>query len=222
MNFVKSLFLGYEGKFHIFGQEVNFKKAPNLATTTSNKYANLAIKTLNSSFSALNLQHLHIFTHEMGHGCTNLLIDKISTYEPLILDLGDGQILKLYQNKGTKKIDIFISGLGGGLADIHQHTTIKKTLALIAGPMADVALSSIQLISASALNNYLPQPITFVLKYGALGWMLGEVCYVISSGLGGWGDGGEIAHKGATPFLIATSALIGECALGIFAAMKFT
>ena len=98
---------------------------------------------------------------------------------------------------------------------------LTQTVISIAGPMGNVAFSTCKLVAATALKNYLPWPIALTLGSGAVIWMSGELLYAYVSALNrDHGDFGQIACCGNTHLALASTALISQVALGIFAAIK--
>ena len=87
-----------------------------------------------------------------------------------------------------------------------------------AGPLAQMAFSSLRLVAAVALRNYISWPLSFVLGAGAVYHMMEELTYAVESTISGAGDFGSIASSSKTHLALASAALIGECALGILSA----
>lgn len=70
------------------------------------------------------------------------------------------------------------------------------------------------------MQSYLPLPISLTLGFSAVYWMAFEMLYAAVSVKKGKGDFGKIAINGKGHLGLATSALIFQCAIGIFTATK--
>jgi hypothetical protein len=97
----------------------------------------------------------------------------------------------------------------------------KQTAINIAGPMGDMAFSSCKLVAATALKSYLSWPVALALGSGAVMWMSGELLYAyVSASNRSHGDFGWIARRDHTHLALASTALVSQCALGVFAAIR--
>lgn len=201
MSLLNSLLFGSEGSYQIFDIPVKFHKKISLSEKTDH-ISQLAIKCGQSRAFCWCIQgYLHIFTHEMGHALA----------------------YKFFTEK-KPKITILIhscTGVSKYSEEIGSLPAWKQTVIDSAGPMAQMALSSCKLAGVILLKNYLPFPIRVLLGGGAAFCMSAElVKAAVSASLQDEDDFGLIAQRGKKHLGIASLALITECALGIFAAVK--
>lgn len=205
MSFLKSVFFGSEGSYNIFGIQANFKKEvpswyPSINLEGAGFISKTAIKCINSNmFRWITQGYAHVFTHEMSHALT----------------------FKLFSGQDTT-IEVFKSSCTGRtrlpLATLPDW---KNTIVIVAGPMGDIAFSTCKLVAATALKSYLSWPVALALGSGAVIWMSGELLYAYTSALNrDDGDFGCIASYGNTYLALASTALVSQCALGIFTAIK--
>jgi hypothetical protein len=208
MSFLKSVFFGYEGSYNIFGTQVNFvNEFPQHLTPPTldgaGVISQLAYKCLKSNaFHWITQLHTHSFVHEMSHA----LACKALT----------GQ---------NSKVNVFYKR--GGLIQYppaaRNSSDWKSTVIDLAGPMGNVAFSTCKLNAATALKPYLSWPVSLVLGSGAVIVMSGELLYAyVSASKKDHGDFGFIARRGNTHLALASIALISQCALGIFTAIKLS
>lgn len=207
MSFFKSILFGCEGSYNIFGTPVKFQnELPSHLTPPSLEGAGLisqlAFKCINSNaFRWITQGYTHVFVHEMSHAvaCKVLV----------------GQ---------NSEVDFFTSLCMGknALPPAAVHASDwKKTAIEIAGPMGDIAFSSCKLVAATALKSYLSWPVALALGSGAVIWMSGELLYAyVSASKRDNGDFGYIARRSNTHLALASTALVSQVALGIFAAIK--
>lgn len=209
MSFVKSVLFGSEGSYNILGIQAKFEKEEPLDYSSSililegaGFISKIAIKCLNSNvFRWITQGYAHIFVHEMSHALT----------------------LKLFTNQDPM-IRVFKSSCTGGCIPPSASETLpiwKKTIVKVAGPMGNIALCTCKLVAATALKSYLSWPIALAIGGGAVIWMTGELLYAYTSALNrDAGDFGCIARYGDSHLALASIALVSQCALGIFAAIK--
>lgn len=212
MSFIKSIILGSEGAYNLFGTKINFEKsdAPiySFAASTLNsnyssmKVAHFADRCLNSqSFIWITQGSAHTLAHELGHAMAAKLILGVNSEIKICSDacLGETTLPSKYD---------FASRW-------------KRTFIEVAGPMSNIAFSNCKLIAAALLTNSVSWPVTLVLGSTAAIWIAGELYYAGTSALAkDHGDFGSIARRGKVPLCLASTALVSECALGLFAAYK--
>ena len=206
MSFFKSVLFGYEGSYNIFGTKVKFEnKLPSHLTPPSldgaGVVSQLAFKFLKSNaFHWITQSNLHLFVHEMSHA----LACKVLTGQT-------SEVNFFYKRGGYNQLP----------PAVNYASDWKKTAIDIAGPMGDITLSTCKLVAATALKSYLSWPIALALGSGAVIWMSGELLYAyVSASKRDGGDFGCIARRGNAHLVLASAALISQCALGIFAAIK--
>jgi len=207
MSFLKSVLFGSEGSYNIFGTKVKFQnELPSHLTPPSldgaGAISQLAFKCINSNaFRWITQGYTHVFVHEMSHAVA---------YKVLT-----GQ---------NSEVDFFTSlCIGKNLSPpaAAYASDWKKTIIGISGPMGDIAFSTCKLVAATALKSYLSWPVALALGSGAVVWMSGELLYAyVSAANKDHGDFGKIASRGNTHLALASTALVSQVALGIFAAIK--
>lgn len=207
MSFLKSVLFGSKGSYNIFGTKVKFQnELPSYLTLPSLNGAGiiskLAFNCINSNaFRWITQGYTHVFVHEMSHA----IACKVLT----------GQ---------NSKVDFFTSlciGKNASPPAVTYASDWKKTVINVAGPMGDIAFSTCKLVAATALKSYLSWPVALALGSGAVVWMSGELLYAyVSAANKDHGDFGKIASRGNTHLALASTALVSQVALGIFAAIK--
>jgi len=207
MNLASSLIFGSEGSYNILGNRVLFSEENFIDENPQDlEGAGFITKILTKCHESkilrwMTLGYTHLFIHEMGHALTFKLLTR-DTFEP--------PIIQIFKRSCTGRFDYSI--------DIDSDW--KETIVDVAGPMADVAFCSCKLIAATALKNHLPWPVSLTLAGGALLWISGELLYAYTSASNkDDGDFGQIASRSKTHLALATTALVSQCALGIFAAI---
>jgi hypothetical protein len=209
MSFLKSVLFGYQGSYNVFGIQVKFENElppdfirPNSNLNGAGVISQLAYKFFKSNaFHWITQLHTHVFVHEMGHA---LSIKALT---------GQNSEVKIFYKRG---------GVTQPPAALRYASDWKQTVVEAAGPMADIAFSTCKLVAATALKRYLSWPVALVLGSGAVMWMFGELLYAyVSASKKDDGDFGCIARRGNTHLALASTALVSQCALGIFAAIKF-
>lgn len=206
MSFIKSILFGCEGTYNIFGIKVNFEKedpsdGPSLEgagfiSKASNKCIN------SNAFRLITQGYSHVFIHEMTHALTFKLLSN------------QNGLVTIFKDSCTGKTEFPfpLENLGNW----------RKTIVTIAGPMGNIAYSTCKLVAAMALKSYLSWPIALALGSGGVIWIAGELLYAYTSALNkDIGDFGNIARHSDTHLTLASTALVSQCALGIFAAIKF-
>ena len=205
MSFLKSVLFGSEGSYNILGIQAKFEKEAPSDYLYSNLegvgfISQVAIKCINSNmFRWITQGYAHVFVHEMSHSLT----------------------FKLFTNQNTL-IRVFKSSCTGCSLIPDTLPDWKTTIIEVAGPMGDIAFCTCKLVAATALKSYLSWPIALAVGSGAVIWMSGELLYAYNSALNkDAGDFGCIARRSNTHLALASTALVSQCALGIFAAIKF-
>jgi hypothetical protein len=215
MSFLNSVIFGAEGSYNILGVDVTFEKSNSprysfaLSTGGSGvlsiftkSLGYLADNCLNSNvFRFVTQGYAHTFVHEMGHALAcSLLTDQ------------------------KPKVRIFTDLCVGAtyIGNIGRLSPKISSIIATSGPMADTAFSGCKLLAATALRSYLSTPIAVTIGAGAVVWMTGELflAYISASNKDD-GDFGKIAEHGSNHLILASTALIGQCALGVLAACKF-
>lgn len=207
MSFLKSVLFGYEGSYNILGAPVKFENElpPHLKPPSldgAGVISQLAFKCINSNaFRWITQGYTHVFVHEMSHAIACKVLTGLNS-----------------------KVNFFTSlcvGMNQYPPAIRNASDWKQTVISIAGPMGDVAFSTCKLIAATALKSYLSWPVALALGSGAVIWMSGELLYAyISASNGDHGDFGRIARHGNIHLALASTALVSQCALGVFAAIR--
>lgn len=220
---LKSLLFGSEGSYNILGVDVNFKKsdplpfAPpspsyyfTLPTTHSTIFnaltksiGHLANYCLNSNVIRLTTQgYAHTFVHEMGHALACKALTDATPSVLVYTDLCEGRTFYISSSELSPTTNSLIS---------------------VAGPMADALFANFKLAAAARLINYAPvalTPVALTIGLGAAMWMTGELFLAYISASSGEGDFGDIAKHGPKHLALASTALVGQCVLGLFAAYK--
>jgi hypothetical protein len=110
------------------------------------------------------------------------------------------------------------------LSDIENGLELqnwKETIILLAGPLADVAYSSCQLVGAVAFKDRISLPAAVFLGGSSAIWITGELMHAALSAIEkDAGDFGEIAGLGKKYLRVASISLVSCCALGVFAALQ--
>lgn len=208
MSFLKSALLGSEGSYNIFGIQAKFEKEvpsfyPSSDLQGAGFVSKAATQCINSNvFRWLTQGYAHTFIHEMSHALTfKLLTNQDAT-------------VRVFKSSCTGETDYPYS--------LNNLPDWKKNIIYIAGPMGDIAFSTCKLIAATALKNYLSWPIALALGSGAVIWISGELLYAYTSLLNkDAGDFGIIARSGNISLALASTTLVSQVALGVFAAIKF-
>lgn len=212
MSFLKSVIFGAEGSYNILGVDVTFEKSnsPSYSFASSTggsgvlsiftkSLGYLADNCLNSNvFRVVTQGYAHTFVHEMGHALACRVLTDVKPKVRVFTDLCTG---RTYVGDPGSLIDSIICA---------------------SGPLANMAFSGCKLVGATALRGYLSMPVAITIGAGAIVWMTGELFLAsISASDKDLGDFGRIARYGSTNLTLASTALIGQCALGVLAACKF-
>jgi hypothetical protein len=227
MAFLSSVFLGTPGAYQIIGIDVTFEKGdpikfmfvPEITRyqsyrTLKNRALHFCQNCLNSRvfhascyvFRLMTQGYLHVLVHEMGHA----IAEKLLTHR-------------------KPKVNVYTDSCTGVcLSEIQTHISYRwvpyriQSIVYASGPMADVAFCIFKLVTATALRSYLSTPIAAVLGASAVIWITGELGYaLVSAYCRNEGDFGNISRNGSSHLSLASIALVGEVALGIFAATRF-
>ncbi len=198
MSILKSVLLGAEGSYNILGIPVTFGKysITTNAQDDGSLTTRLAKKLLDNNIVRLgNQAYAHLFAHEMSHAMmTKLLLNRTPN---------------VYCNTDD------CTGSTISVSDSFSNDW-KNTLIEVAGPMGDVAFATCKLVATKALENYIPWPVTLVLMNGAFMCMANEIiCAYESATKRDHGDFGQIARRSRVHLVLASTALITQCAVGI-------
>ncbi len=205
MSFLKSVFFGSQGSYNLLGIPVNFEHSHYSPYNLDNEsfISRQALKCLNSNvFRLVTQSYAHVFTHEMSHA--------------LMLKFFYGRPPGFYREGICIYTDICMGQTG--MPRIENHNW-KTTLILMAGPMGNIAFATAKLVAAKVFKNYLTWPIASIFGSGAVIWTLGEIFYAyLSATRKDNGDFGHIASHGKMPLALASTAVVAQCILGIYAA----
>ncbi|NGX58485.1 MAG: hypothetical protein K940chlam3_01392 [Chlamydiae bacterium] len=208
MTILTSLLWGSEGSFQILGGHIAFNNEPQKFATDVNLdgaglISRLAITCLKREpLRLLTFGYVHVFVHEMSHSIAHKLLKK-GSFDAVVDTRNCMGYTRLYSS---------------GLA----NSTWKNTVISAAGPMGDIAFSTILLVAATALKSYISWPIALALGGGAVVWIAGELLYAyVSASKGDGGDFGQIRKQGNWHLALTSTAIVAQTALGIFAAIYF-
>jgi hypothetical protein len=206
MSFVKSLFFGSEGSYNILGVPVTFQKGlPNELTypSRSDLLSQIVRRCINNeAVRILTFTYAHVFVHEMCHALTcKLLTSQAGT---VVFSANPFCACSEYPD------------------EFQNASPWKQTVIAVAGPMGGIAFSTCQLVAAIALKSYISWPIALVLSAGAVLRVAGELIQASTDACSGkHGDFGGIRYcRGKIHLALASLALVTQCALGVFAAIK--
>lgn len=220
ISFVKSILFGSPGDYDVFGSFVQFKdfsknrlsffQTPSLEGAGYLSY--IANKLLNSNvFRFITLGYCHVFLHEFGHAFTGKLLTG-SKSEIIVKTDTCAAFFLLYNEQ-----------------DNNQAAEWKKTAIDVAGPMFDVTFTTIQIVVANALKGYISKPVALVIGCSSACWIAGELLYAylsinreVSSSVDvrQRDDFGFIKQRGKAHLVTATTALVAQSALGLYALTK--
>jgi hypothetical protein len=201
---LKSLFWGSEGHFEDNGVLVHFMDSITPSEPASNFLVQFKHKIVSTKWFQIASQvYLHTYIHEMGHAlaCKRVIPDRSCVY--------------VHPKSGSTM------GYFASPRSLNSQPQWKQSFVDAAGPLAQMAFSSLRLVAAVALRNYISWPVSFVLGAGAVYHMMEELSYAAESSVSGDGDFGSIASNSKMDLALASAALIGECALGILSALYF-
>ncbi len=205
MSFLKSLFLGSEGSYKVFGIPVAFKdRAPDSSSNSEGILAVTKKYLSNSVFRCATLSYAHVFCHEMGH----VSMSKLFPRKNLFSSQPNAQV--------AEEVTIYTKTCEGVTKNGTMGLTgWKKTLVCVSGPMANIAFSTVKLVAAQALKgSIITLPIALALECGAVCEIAGELYYAYDSATKeDDGDFGMIARQGNAFLGVAGTALIAETAL---------
>lgn len=209
MSFLKSILLGSEGSYHLWGIQVNFEEeAPSRISFSDLEGAGLvskiAIQCINNDhFRWITQGYAHVFVHEVSHAIISKLI------------YNNHPSIRVFKSSCTGMCTAFVPNA--------HHTEWKSTIFSLAGPAGNIAFCSCKLVAAAAFKSYLSWPIALALGSGAVIWASGELLYAYTSALKrDSGDFGSIARKGNAHLTFASVILVSQCALAIFAAIMLS
>lgn len=205
MSFLKSLFLGSEGSYKVFGVPVSFEDRASDSNSNPGGVLAVAKKCLdNTVFRFANLSYAHVFFHEMGH----VLMSKQFPRKDLFSIQPNAEVVQEVTIFTKTCEGVTINGTLG-------LTGWKKTLVCVSGPMANIAFSTVMLAAAQVLKgSIVTLPIALALECGAVYEIAGELYYAYDSATKeDDGDFGLIARQGDKFLGVAGIALIAEAAL---------
>lgn len=196
--FMKSLLWGSKGAFRLFGHRLVFHGMEHRSLKNdggTGRLSNLAHWFKKIQFSRLTLANLHVTIHLFSQAVAS----KVLT--------GEHHKVDIFKNGGTTR---------------HPTSPVvwKESVISAVGPLANMAFSSCLVTAATLFRNTLTLPVAIALGAGGSIWMAGELAYAVSSTKAGLGDFGDIAKNSAAHHALATAALIGQCALTLFACYK--
>lgn len=206
MSLIKSLFLGSEGSYHFCGIPIAYKENSLEASPSLDGVgfiSHMANTCSNSAFFRLMSQaYLHVTIHELGHSFANRFI-----------------------GKGLSQIIIKTDTCSGETQySIYRSVDAKWRLSAIeaAGPLSNIAFCICKLISAAAFVRVISLPIALIVGGGAIMCIAGELlyAYVSATHMEPNGDFSKIASHGKIHLAVASSALLGSIAFGVFATIK--
>lgn len=205
MSFLKSLFLGSEGSYNVFGVPVSFEDRAPDSTSNPGGILGAAKKCLdNRVFRCATLSYVHVVAHEMGHYYMSQLFPR----KDLFSSKPNAQVIQ--------EVTIYTKSCEGVTKNATRGLTgWKNTLVCVAGPMANIAFSTVKLIAAQALKgSIVTLPIAIALECGAVYEIAGELYYAYDSATKeDSGDFGSIARQGNKFLLAAGAALVAEATL---------
>lgn len=221
MSILQSIFFGTPGQYNIGGHAIEFREGQAYAFDGSCSAYNPAIQIvgkvadqiLGSSILRFFTQgNLHSLVHELGHASAAKWLDPESRCSRIRIftDSGTGAA-----NTPPRRLRVENNMI------IFLTPQWHEDIMFLAGPLADMLFSCGKLMLAVVLKNYISLPVALLFGVGAPLYMFGELLYAAISAISqDEGDFGKIAQSGSIPLLIATAALVGTCALGIFGAAK--
>jgi hypothetical protein len=207
LSFLNSVVLGREGSYHILGFEVVFKKYDSLSDCPMDPGFVSFCKSCSfvRLFRIITQDFAYMLSHEMGHA---LAYRAFMVCSPKIFIFTD--VHAAWAEKNAE------------IRTILSLSDTKNSIALAAGPMVDMTFSACKLVAAVALRRYLSTPVALILGLGSLVTMIGTLSYAWSSASNrDGGDFGKIARISSNHLAIASIALVGQCALGVYLAYQF-
>lgn len=201
--------------WHFGGITVDFQtaKRPAYAFGSSNLVLRAADACLNSRiFRWISLGGAHVFVHEMGHAIKYRLMGR----KPRVVIMTNS--CSGYTYIPLRYYRPWYFPLIRLIEREPPLSSFQNVVVYAAGPLTNMAFSCCQLVMAVALKTYITWPISGILAGGGFIWMTGELLYAITTACRGDGDFGAIAREGILPLTLATAALVGEFALGIWGA----
>jgi len=99
-----------------------------------------------------------------------------------------------------------------------EEASWKQSVIDFSGPMFNIGFSTIQIVSANALKNYVSRPVALLLAGGAALWISGELAYAyvsIKDSEDPDTDFGGIASRKGSHLLVACTVLVGQTALAV-------
>lgn len=209
------MLFGSEGEYTILGVPVRFTISAKGSMFENHAQDNLlegagvitklAKMCISSNvFRLISQGYSHVFVHEMSHALAWKLLNKSneSVKIRIVTELCTGQF-------------------SPPAISVENRSDWKNTIVNATGSMGNIAFSFCKLIAANRLKKYLSWPVALALSSGAATWILGELVYSFTSAVNeDGGDFGKIAKRNKKHLALASAAIIGECALGIFAVTR--
>lgn len=210
MSFIKSILFGSPGLYKVGGICIQYRDKENSwwchppSLNGAGYISSLANKCLNSNALRWATQgYCHVLVHEMGHA----LACKLLT--------GRNSIITIKTDTCTAQVHHMPA------LDDDDTAHWKLSVIDVSGPMADMAFSTLKIVVANALKSTVSQPVALLVAGGAMAWMSGELFYAyISTTQKNGGDFCRIANRGTPHLIAATTLLISQAALGVFAMTK--
>lgn len=207
MSFLKSILFGYGGSYNILGVQVKFeqpRRAPNSLSLDRTPIISQLARQCMTTVCWITQGYTHVFVHEMGHA----IACKALT--------GQNAEVRVFTGPCT--------GWTWLPRAAAQASDWKLIVMDLAGSMGNVTFSMCKLVAATALKNYLSWPVALVLGGGAVIWVVFEVVQLLDACVAPLYERcsalGSIPVCGNTHLALASIALISQCALGIFLAIR--
>lgn len=191
MSFIKSVFLGSEGNYKVWGLDISFKK-----DYPSGEKPSRLSKISDRVFGIVCQQYLYTLIHEVGHAIAYRLLENRSS-----------------------KINIFRNADGEHCAFLCSSIK-KQSIALAAGSLTNTAFAGIMLTSSIALRRAFPL-LSMWYGCSAYYSIADELFNSIASAYQrDDGDFGRLVRQPLTHLAAASAAQIGLIALAHFGAYK--
>jgi hypothetical protein len=214
----KSLIFGAEGSFTLGGIKVNFPGEVEMGFNFMGCREHLRKSNI----------FLRLFQTSVGY-CLNNKVTAVALQIPLgtfAHEIGHALALK-FLTQGSPIVTVAPNGFGG-YADVHyegnkriHYWKVIDSSIYAAGPLASTAFSNCRLIAATALKDFLPKPLLYLLILGAVLRIGHELLYAYLSGFyKSEGDWGRIAQNDKTHLVIASVLLGLQAAFGLFLAVR--
>lgn len=203
MSFLKSFFFCCEGSYNICGIYVTFFKEkpqnfyPEREPDNPTNRISRVCYVCNDVLRVLAQSYSHVLAHEMCHAIGYKLFNINA---------------KIYIVKNP-----FFA------VTLHDGSLFgwKKTIVFAVGSIGKAAFATCKVAAALTIKRFIPWPITCILTFECAHSIMEELIYACESTLrNDSGDFGTIRKEGNLHLAIAGTALVSQCALGIFAMSK--